>query len=276
MTASQVVGQGFGTAIREAVPPWLVPFFVVVTELGNVGFFLALFALDYWLGDRERGAHAVAVAIGSMALITGLKAIFTAPRPPESVTVVAITGYSFPSGHALGATVAYGILAYDLDVGTARQRFGVAAVVVAVVALSRVVLGVHYARDVVAGVVVGVAFLAVAFSWTGHDPRAGFLLAAVTAVAAFAVSGASHDGSAVLGAALAALAAWELPDATPTVESTGGHLALVAGVLPLLAAAGYVGTEGTGSVVLAFVLSGVVAAGILLAPLVVRRVAGLN
>lgn len=272
MRASQVVGSGVGELIREAVPAWLIPAFVVLTELGNVGVFLSLFALDYWFGDRERGAHAIGLAVAGMALITALKALFVAPRPPEEVNVIPISGYSFPSGHALGATIAYGILAFDLEVGTARLRYAAAALVVGLVALSRVVLGVHFVRDVVAGVAIGIAFLAVAITLTGRVPRLGFLLAVGLGVVAFAISGASQDGVAVLGAALGAALAWEALDATPAVDSRWGQAVLVGGVLPALAGLGYASTLDTLSPAAVFVLSGAVMVGILLAPLFVARV----
>ncbi|MFB6140502.1 MAG: phosphatase PAP2 family protein [Halosimplex sp.] len=214
MTAAALVGQ-FGEAVRAAVPTWTVPLFRAVTRLGNVAVFLALFALDYWFGDAERGAHAVSLAIAGMALITALKAWFAAPRPPRSVHAIPISGYGFPSGHATGAAIAYGTLARDLTVGSRRLRYGAAAVVVALVALSRVVLGVHFVRDVVAGVAIGVAFLGAAVAFTGRDPRRGFLLAVALALLALLVAGPSRDATATLGAAVGAAAVWEAVEDPP-------------------------------------------------------------
>ncbi len=199
MSGSQFPGPGFldpgvSTAVREAVPPWLVPAFVAITFLGNAGFYLAAFSLDYWFGDHERGAHALGVALGGMALVVALKALFAEPRPPEAGRLVEATGYSFPSGHATGAAVAYGVLAFDLRMGSRRTRFAVAGVLVALIALSRVVLGVHFVRDVVAGVVAGGVFLAVAIVVTEHAPRPGFFLAVGVGLVAAVLSGASTDG----------------------------------------------------------------------------------
>ncbi|WP_435182011.1 phosphatase PAP2 family protein [Halorussus sp. AFM4] len=271
MTGSQVVGQGIGDAIRAAVPPWLVPVFVAITRLGNPAFFLAVFALDYWFGDRERGAHALALAIAGMGVVTALKTFFDAPRPSEMVAVVPISGYSFPSGHATGATIGYGILAYDLEWGSWRQRYAVAGAMILLVALSRVVLGVHFVRDVVAGIAVGTLFLAGAVWLTEHDPEQGFVVAVAMGAAAFVVSGASRDGTAVLGAALGGGLAWSRIDAVPSLKSLRSRLAISVGVLPALAVLGYVGVEMHVPVALTFLITVVLMAGVLAAPRIAAR-----
>ncbi len=231
-----------GEFVRTVVPGWATPLFLLITRFGNVGFLLGLLTVDYWVGDRERGAHALAVGVGALALITGLKALFGAARPPAAVNAIPISGYSFPSGHALAATVGYGILATDLRVGSRRSRYAVAATLAALVALSRVVLGVHFVRDVVAGVAAGVAFLGLALVLTDDDPRRGFALAACIGVAALVVSGASRDGVAVFGATLSAFVTWESLDEIPRVGSRPRKVALLAAGLPVLGVLGYAAT----------------------------------
>jgi len=260
-----------GSAIRGAVPPWLIPVFVGITWLGNVGLFLAVFAFDYWFGDRERGAHAISIIVGGMALLILLKSFFAAPRPPEEVNVIPISGYSFPSGHATGATIAYGVLAHDLEVGSRRLRFAVAGVLVGLIALSRVVLGVHYVRDIVAGIIVGLAFLVATILLTRHSPRPGFLVALGLGVAALLVSGASHDGVSVFGAALGAALAWELIGEGSHLESLRERAVLVALALPVLAAVGYFSTRTGLPRPATFALNGAVTAGLLTAPRIVDR-----
>lgn len=271
MTGGPVVGHEIGEFVREVVPPWLVPAFVMVTRLGNPGVFVALFVFDYWFHDHRRGAHALGLAIAGMALVTALKTFFDAPRPPEAINVVPISGYSFPSGHAMGSTIGYGILAHDLEIGSRRVRYGVAAVLVFLIALSRVVLGVHFVRDVVAGVVVGVLFLGVAVWLTEHDPREGFVLAVGFGVAAFVISGANQDGAAVFGGALGAAVAWNYLDAVPTLESLRSRLVLLGGFFPVLAGLGYVGIETDVPVLLTFVLSAVLMAGVLASPFAAKE-----
>jgi hypothetical protein len=247
---------------------------VLITRLGNPAFFLAVFAVDYWFGAPRRGAHALALAIGGYALITMLKTFFDAPRPPEVVNVIAASGYSFPSGHATSATIGYGIFAYDLIIGSWRSRYSVAGVLILLVALSRVVLGVHYVRDVVAGIVVGTVFLAGTIWLTKHDPERGFVISVLLGVAALVVSGASHDGVVIFGAAIGAALTWHYLKVVPRVDATPGTLAVLGVVAVLLGGLAYVGSELHVPLVAAFVLNAVVMAGVLVTPHLVSRSPG--
>ena len=78
--------------------------------------------------------------------------------------LLVLTTYSFPSGHAMAATVLYGLLAV-YAVRHLRQRrsrllaASVAGVLIVLVSFSRLYLGVHYLSDVVGGIAVGVVWL---------------------------------------------------------------------------------------------------------------------
>lgn len=93
-----------------------------------------------------------------------LKLIVDRTRPELAEAVASAGGKSFPSGHALGATIAVGLLA--LVLGSLLSRRGRvllwtgAVLAVLLVCFSRIALGVHYLSDVTAGVVLGVAWLA--------------------------------------------------------------------------------------------------------------------
>ena len=81
------------------------------------------------------------------------------PRPEFILGVQAVSP-SFPSAHATGSCAVYGFIAYALvrHVKHARRRFEVSywtAVLVLLIAFSRVFLGVHFLSDVTAGLVVG-------------------------------------------------------------------------------------------------------------------------
>ena len=109
---------------------------------------------------RRRLPRAAAAAVGAVGiaalLVTLLKETFDRARPPlgggiEAVGIIPASG-SFPSGHAataFAAAVAVGLVHPRLR----RPLLALAAVV----ALSRVYLGVHYVLDVLAGTVLGVA-----------------------------------------------------------------------------------------------------------------------
>ncbi|MFC6824326.1 phosphatase PAP2 family protein [Halopelagius fulvigenes] len=271
MSRAQVVGVELGHTIRQVIPPELIPVFMFITFFGGVGFVLVMFTVDYWFVDAKRGAHSLGLAIAGAGLVVALKSFFGEPRPSVDVAVISASGFSFPSGHATLSTVAYGILAYDLRKGTWRVRLAVASVVVALIALSRVVLGVHYVRDVVAGVLFGSLFLLAAISLTKHVPRYAFWLAAAVGTAGLVVSGASQDGLAIFGASAGAALAWGSFDVYPDVESRREQAVLVVGVLPFLAAAGYVATKLDPPPTAVVLLTGAVTAAILAAPLVIER-----
>jgi undecaprenyl-diphosphatase len=112
----------------------------------------------------------VAAFGGAGVLTLVLKNLIRRPRPPAASEFLYGTSFSFPSGHALGSLVGYGMLAYvvgSMWIDTNRGRFqlviGTAALIIAI-GLSRLYLGVHYFSDVVAGYAVGVLWLSVCIS----------------------------------------------------------------------------------------------------------------
>jgi membrane-associated phospholipid phosphatase len=103
--------------------------------------------------------------IGGQVLLTnGIKDLLDRVRP-EFNEIAATLGPSFPSGHSAGAAAFWGAVALLLVRGrTPHQRaliFGVAAGIAAGVACSRVMLGVHWLSDTVAGVLFGWAWVCV-------------------------------------------------------------------------------------------------------------------
>jgi membrane-associated phospholipid phosphatase len=118
---------------------------------------IAALALLAWRRHWLRlGAFALAVVL-SEVLIGTLKAAYDRPRPPGSL--IATTGASFPSGHAIASAVtAVGLVLVLAPPGRTRWRWEVRAVAFAVVmALSRVYLRAHWLSDTVAGGLLGAA-----------------------------------------------------------------------------------------------------------------------
>jgi membrane-associated phospholipid phosphatase len=84
-------------------------------------------------------------------------------RPPYHEAAHAF-GYSFPSGHSMGAFIAYGMLAYFLTLAIPRRRIQIAVVtllgsIVLLVGFSRMYLGAHWFSDVIGGFAAGAVWL---------------------------------------------------------------------------------------------------------------------
>lgn len=275
-----MTGRGFGIAVvlDELLPRIVRELFTLITQLGDAWFALAAVALLYWFADqesgdregsdRERAAFAVAGVLGALALTLALKGLFALPRPPSAIHVGHADGYGFPSGHAITATALWGLLALIVERGSRRGRTLVAAVAVALVALSRVVIGVHYAADVVAGVGVAVAYLAVLVRATDWRPTRGFVAAGGLSMAALVTNGFTPDSVATLAGVLGAGTTWVALGSPPR-----GRLSLPAatGGLAVIGAVGYAGNYFVASLPAVFVLNLVVPAAILALPLAVER-----
>jgi undecaprenyl-diphosphatase len=102
----------------------------------------------------QMAAFLTAIVLSELC-IGPLKAIVDRPRPP--VRLVETTGASFPSGHAIAASVtAFGLVIAFLPRGRRRLHWIiVSAVVAGSMAWSRTYLGAHWATDTIAGICIG-------------------------------------------------------------------------------------------------------------------------
>jgi membrane-associated phospholipid phosphatase len=123
---------------------------------------LALVGLTW---KRRIGAAAalLVTVIGAQILNSALKLAFVRERPIAVVAALPGQSWSFPSGHAMVSLATYGFLAYlgwQLFRGRWRVLWvGALALLVALIGLSRLYLGVHYATDVLAGYLAGFIWL---------------------------------------------------------------------------------------------------------------------
>jgi membrane-associated phospholipid phosphatase len=106
----------------------------------------------------------VITAVGSSLLNAGVKTAVNRLRPVLAQPVAHEPGLSFPSGHAQATIVGYAVLllVFMPILHGVWRRLAVtfAVLMVLAVGFSRIALGVHYLSDVVAGYVLGAAWVA--------------------------------------------------------------------------------------------------------------------
>ena len=148
----------------------------VVTFFGSVGFLTGASVVTGVVLAIRRSFYrllVLALAVGGGAVLNiALKHLFHRQRPVLENPLVTLSSYGFPSGHTMGATMFYGVLAlivtYWMRRWSRRVLIGwLAAFVIALIGASRIYLGAHYFTDVIGAVAVGLAWLA--FCWTGVE-----------------------------------------------------------------------------------------------------------
>ncbi|MFC3959754.1 phosphatase PAP2 family protein [Halovivax cerinus] len=226
-------GVGEHALVNELLPDWLAVVFGVLTQLGDIWLLSILLATLFVLGipSRTDVAFVGGAWLAGLSAYRGLKELLAWPRPtatpldPGSLpgvveTVYELTafsaGYGFPSGHATSTTVVYVGLASVLTVSSARRRYAVAGAIVGVVCLARIVLGLHYVVDVVAGVALALSLLLGIRMLAGRRSldraTAAFAVAVPIGVCYLLTSAAEPKAVLVLAASVAGLLGWRLYD----------------------------------------------------------------
>jgi undecaprenyl-diphosphatase len=195
-TIAKLVQRGYTQAFDEAVLRWmdahqtpllqrvmveitmLGTWIVALTVVGIAGLFL-------WLTRHKYSAALLMISTASGIVLDNiLKVGFSRPRPRIFEWGTTVSSYSFPSGHAMSATVVYVTVAYlaarlQKTYAARIATLAIAGVIIAVICVSRLYLGVHYPSDVLAGVTMGLAW-------------ASFCMATLEAVQRFAKRNAKH------------------------------------------------------------------------------------
>jgi undecaprenyl-diphosphatase len=165
---AQLDGPALGESIENRSPA-LTAVAVVVTTVGNTVAMAVLAVLVgafcWWRGRRADAVLAVVAMATASLVFTTIKNVLDRPRPPVADRLVTVGNESLPSGHATMSIVVIGtivVLAWRFLAVRGRAVLVVlGAAWVGSVGATRVYLGVHWFSDVIAGWLVGAAWLAV-------------------------------------------------------------------------------------------------------------------
>ena len=137
-------------------------FFIIITNFGDVPFYVVALALIYWLVSKKTGAHLAAALIIFGYVTEVIKGFVGWTRPfladPTEVKLIGPTpkGYSFPSGHSQSTGTFWPVLiSRCTDPARKKVLIPVGIFFLIVIPFSRVYLGVHYPGDVTFGVLLG-------------------------------------------------------------------------------------------------------------------------
>lgn len=169
------VRSGKTQEIDEAIMRWVATHqypglerpMLEVTSLGTglvVGVLVLVAGMFLWLNSHKHSAVLlVAATLGGIVLNNLLKLGFSRPRPQVFEWGTHAASFSFPSGHAMSSVIVYSVVAYLA--ARLQQRAAsrvltllIAAFVILAISVSRVYLGVHYPSDILAGMLIGLAW----------------------------------------------------------------------------------------------------------------------
>jgi membrane-associated phospholipid phosphatase len=159
---------GIATWFHERLTPTFVAVLHALTEFGSSEWIaIVLFALVLSFAWKRWWPSLVMLIIavpGGMLLNEWLKLLVHRHRPFVEGPFVDWSGYSFASGHTMGATLLYGqLLLFLLPLLKGRHVRNVcvlgAVSLVVLVGFSRIALGAHFLTDVLAAIIFGILWL---------------------------------------------------------------------------------------------------------------------
>ena len=138
----------------------------IITHLSSAPFLIILtLVLLLFLKNKYYKIGIVVNLCIAFLVNTLLKLFFLRDRPNIN-QLISITGYSFPSGHAMTGMAYYGFIIYLLYVYFDNKKIKwpiiiILSILILLIGFSRIYLGVHYLTDVIGGYLLSISYLIV-------------------------------------------------------------------------------------------------------------------
>lgn len=193
-----------GQAVYQLLQSIRVPTFdsimIIFTELGDAAvvgaLVLAVLVWLVWHRAWRDTAYWITAVVSGEAMVAIIKFVLKMPRPIALYN--GADAYSFPSGHSTFSVVVYGFLAVLVSPVFGKRwhwvPYAFAGILVSGIAFSRLYLGAHWLADVVAGLALGmvwVALLAITRERRAHHLAIHYRFVLLI-VAIFTVAGCWH------------------------------------------------------------------------------------
>lgn len=167
-----VVDQSIGQHLYQWGPAPFTTFVQSFTLIGNaqgiIPLTLIIAGIFYYISRKWQILLWIVftILVGAGPVVALIKNIIQRARPSYVPHLVDQGGYSFPSGHATGAVLAWGTLAFlswyyfkDKYPKMMPYLIGFTIFMVVAISASRLYLGVHYLSDIIAGWSIGATWL---------------------------------------------------------------------------------------------------------------------
>ena len=158
----------YNILVEQLRNPTMTIFMKNITKLSNtryiiiIAIILTLLFIFKWKQKEVAQIIPTSLILVSLTNQT-LKVIFQRERP-FGYRLIEITGYSFPSGHAMVSMAFYGLLIYIIHhlVKNKSLRYTLIVLnflIIFLIGISRVYLGVHYLSDIIVGYSISIIYL---------------------------------------------------------------------------------------------------------------------
>lgn len=155
--------------VKQLRNPTLTTIMKWITKLSDVATILILAFLTtiifYKYIKNKKAAYAIPINITAMTLLNQMiKFLIKRNRPINKL--IKISGYSFPSGHAMISAAFYGTLSYLINLYIKNKilktiLIGINIIIIILIGISRIYLGVHYLSDVLVGYSISIIYLTI-------------------------------------------------------------------------------------------------------------------